>query len=142
MRIKNFKPIMEAGGRKSIVDKLGYLPTDQRIDRMQKSGIRLAAASAELFDGFSVEGEDMVVPPWRQKDFDIAEGAQFLRNAAKLKDEYLREQRIRKAKAKAEELKRQAQPDGEVQVLPAAGKQGRAAPANGRQTSSEGSGGE
>lgn len=121
MRIKDFKPILEAGGRKSIIDKLGYMPTDQRIDRMQKSGIRLAAASADLYDGFTPEGEEYVVPPWRSRDFDIAEGAQYLRNAAKLKDEMMRELRIRKAQAKKDEVAPPPVAGEKVQVSPAAG---------------------
>lgn len=133
-KVKNFVPIMEKGGRESIVDKLGYVPSAERIARMQRSGIRLAAASAELYDGVEVPGQEFVVPPWRKRDFDIAEGAQYLRDAAKLKEQMIlrakeaKRQELLKAKAEAEAAQQPQTVQGEA---PAAGKQGRAAPAEG-----------
>lgn len=86
MRPKNFVPMMEPGGRDSIVDKLGYVTAEKRIKQMMQAGIRFAAAGADVFDGF-IEDGDLVVPPWREKDFDIADGAQYLRAAVKRKQE-------------------------------------------------------
>lgn len=145
MRIKDYVPEMEKGGRPSQVDKLGYVSSAKRIVRLQRSGIRLAAASAELYDGVEIPGQDFVVPPWRKRDFDIAEGAQYLRDAAKLKEQMIlsakeaKRQELINANAAAQAAKQSEKVQG---VAPAAGKQGREAPANGQQASLQGSGGE
>lgn len=87
--MSKFVPTLEPGGRESIVDKLGYVKAEVRIKRMLQAGVRFAAAGADVYDGFEEDGE-IVVPPWRRKDFDIAEASQFLRSAVKRKDDLLR----------------------------------------------------
>lgn len=115
-RFKDFKPRMEAGGRESIVDKLGYVRSEDRIKRMLRAGILNAAASAGVFDGDVPDGLDPVVPPWRSKDFDIADGAQYLRSIVKRRDALLRksaeEQRELLAAAQVKAAAQQA-PEGQ-----------------------------
>lgn len=135
---KGFVPSKERGGRESIVDMTGYVDPRQKLESFMRAGVNMAVHNMNLYDT-TLLGEDFSLPPWRQRDFDVHKAADFLRTAVKRRDDLVKAGVIEIDASGRISLKRppealrahQTQSGEQVQgVAPAAGQQGRVAPAN------------
>lgn len=84
------------------VEKAGYIPTRQQIDRMILAGRRLNEYREENYDqiinsGKDYHNDDVQIDPTRRKDYDLADATQ---------DSFRSDEAYREAKALIEEKKK------------------------------------
>lgn len=78
-----YKPEIEKGGGKRMVETAGYIPAEIQIRNMMAAGQRLGEYRAEMYDyGDDVKEEDAIGDPTRSPNFDLSDAAQLARALA------------------------------------------------------------
>lgn len=68
----------EKGSGEILVDRVGYIPPNEQINKLIAAGIRLRLNRAQYDYQYDTLDQDIVLDPSRRKNFDLADATQIL----------------------------------------------------------------
>lgn len=112
-KMKALKPLsVEKHGGKSKVEKLEFVPLEERINALLQAGVILRRARAEMHDTLDPDAdpEDVVAPVTRAGDFDLADHAVEARKVA----QRMHERKLQREAAKSSRADQSEQVPGDA----------------------------